>query len=91
MRPSSRKNPRQGILPFVIKHDEGEDVTARAGLPLVVEAARALGVDTAARELFGSPRRESDFGVDQKLETLFTLIASGGDRIEDIRLSLIHI
>ena len=85
MQSVSRKNPRQGILPFVVKQGDGEEVTARAGLPLVVETARALGLDTTARELFGVPRRECDFGADQKIETLCTLIAAGGDRIEDIR------
>ncbi len=51
---------RQGILPFVLELAERDDVTARAGLPLVVETSRAMGLDAQARELFGKPRRESD-------------------------------
>jgi hypothetical protein len=31
-----RQDGRQGILPFVIEQAERDDVTARAGLPLVV-------------------------------------------------------
>ncbi len=77
---------RQGILPFVLTLGEREDVTSRAGLPLVVETARALRLDEEARSLFGPPRRQEDFGADAQLETLATLIAAGGDRVEDIRI-----
>jgi Transposase DDE domain group 1 len=81
-----RTDRRQGILPFVLKLAEREDVTARAGLPLVMETSRALGLDDQARDLFGPPRRRGDFGADEQLETLSTLIAAGGDRVEDIRI-----
>jgi len=77
---------RQGILPFVMLAGDKEDVTSRAGLPLVVETARAMRLDEEAREVFGPPRRQSDFGPDEQLETLAMLIAAGGDRIEDIRV-----
>jgi hypothetical protein len=81
-----RTDRRQGILPFVLKLAEREDVTARAGLPLVMETSRALGLDEQAQHLFGPPRRREDFGADEQLETLSTLIAAGGDRVEDIRI-----
>ena len=81
-----RTDRRQGILPFVLKLGEREDVTSRAGLPLVVETGRALRLDEEARKLFGPPRRKDDFGADEQLETLSTLIAAGGDRVEDIRI-----
>ncbi len=77
---------RQGILPFMMKLAAREDVTARAGLPLVIETARAFGVDQEARRLFAAPRRECDFRPEQKLEALFTLIAAGGDRVQDIQI-----
>jgi hypothetical protein len=70
----------------VLKLGEREDVTARAGLPLVIETSRALRLDEEARTLFGPPRRTEDFGADAQLETLATLIAAGGDRVEDIRI-----
>ena len=70
-----RTDRRQGILPFVLKLAERDDVTARAGLPLVVETNRALGLDGQARHLFGPPQRREDFGADEQLETLSTLIA----------------
>jgi len=81
-----RTDRRQGILPFVLTLGEREDVTARAGLPLVIETNRALRLDEEARQLFGPPRRTDDFGADEQLETLATLIAAGGDRVEDIRI-----
>lgn len=81
-----RKDRRQGILPFVIKLGEREDVTARAGLPLVIETSRALGLDEEAKNLFGLPRRKGDFRPDEQLETLATLIAAGGERVEDIKI-----
>ena len=81
-----RRNKRQGILPFVMKMGERDDVTARAGLPLVIETARAFRLDEEARKLLGRARRKCDFGPDEKLEALYTLIAAGGDRIEDIRI-----
>ena len=73
-----RTDRRQGILPFVLKLGEWEDVTSRVGLPLVVETGRALRLDEEARTLFGPPRRKDDFGADEQLETLATLIAAGG-------------
>jgi len=48
MRRRSRRAGRQGILPFVLEQADREDVTARAGLPLVVETMRALGLDDVA-------------------------------------------
>jgi hypothetical protein len=57
-----RADRRQGILPFVLTLGEREDVTARAGLPLVVETSRALRLDAEARSLFGRPRRGGLWG-----------------------------
>jgi hypothetical protein len=48
-----RADRRQGILPFVLTLGEREDVTARAGLPLVVETSRALRLDEA-RDFFAA-------------------------------------
>ncbi len=80
-----RQDGRQGILPFVIEQARRDDVTARAGLPLVVETMRALGVDEAACAL-PQPRRQRGFAPQQKLEAMVMLIAAGGDRVEDVRV-----
>jgi len=71
---------------MVIERGEPEDVTARAGLPLVVETMRALGVDELAQAELPEPQRRRGFTPGQKLEALITLLAAGGDRVEDIRI-----
>ena len=79
-----RRDGRQGILPFVLEQAERDDVTARAGLPLVVETMRALGVDELAGSELPQPKRLRGFAPEQKLEAIVTLIAAGGDRVEDV-------
>ena len=86
MSPGTRSHGQQGILPFVIELGEREDVTARAGLPLVVETLRALGVEELAQAELPAPKRRRGFTPAQKLETLVTLLAAGGDRVEDVRV-----
>ncbi len=86
MSPGPRRERRRSILPFVIERGEPEDVTARAGLPLVVETMRALGVDELAQAELPEPKRRRGFTPAQKLEALITLLAAGGDRVEDIRV-----
>jgi len=81
----SEREGLQGILPFVIEPGERDDVTARAGLPLVVETLRALGVDELAQAALPQPKRRRGFTPAQKLEALVTLLAAGGDRLEDVR------
>ena len=82
----ARSGRRQGILPFVLELAEREDVTARAGLPLVVETMRALGLEELARTELPEPKRQRGFAPEEKLEALATLIAAGGDRVEDVRI-----
>lgn len=77
---------RQGILPFVIEQAKRDDVTARAGLPLVVETMRALGVDEVAAKELPKPKRQRGFAPERKLEALVTLLAAGGERVEDVRV-----
>jgi len=86
MSPGPRHACRRSILPFVIERTEAEAVTARAGLPLVVETLRALGVDERAQAELPEPKRRRGFTPAQKLEALVTLLAAGGDRVEDIRV-----
>lgn len=77
------RDRRQGILPFVLKLGDREDVTARAGLPLVVETMRALRLDEVAAEQLPK-KREGAYSQADKLESLVALVAAGGDRLEDI-------
>ena len=71
-----RQDGRQGILPFVMEQARRADVTARAGLPLVVETMRALGVDEVAGAELPPPQRQRGFAAEHKLEALVTLIAA---------------
>ena len=84
--PSRPREPRQGILPFVIRHGTGEAVTAHAGLPLVVEATRAVRLEEVIAAQLTIAKRERGFAETEKLEALLLLVAGGGDRIEDIRI-----
>ncbi len=84
--PSRPRELRQGILPFVIRHGNGEAVTAHAGLPLVVEAARAVRLEEVVKAQLTVAKRQRGFSETEKLEALLLLVASGGDRIEDIRI-----
>ena len=86
MRLGRHGSRRQGIFRFVIRLGEREDVTARAGLPLVVETMRALGLDEVARAQLPRPERQSEYPPEEKLEAIATLIAAGGDRLEDIQV-----
>ena len=81
-----RQNGRQGILPFVIEQAKREEVTARAGLPLVVETMRALGVDEVAASELAQPKRQRGFAPEHKLEAIVMLIAAGGDRLENAQV-----
>lgn len=84
--PRRPREPRQGILPFVIRHGNGEAVTAHAGLPLVVEAARAVRLEEVVEAKLNVAKRQRGFSETEKLEALLLLVAGGGDRIEDIRI-----
>lgn len=80
-----RPTGRQGILPFVMEASDDNDVTARAGLPLIVEALRAVGLDEELDERLQIGRCDRVFSRSEKVEALALLIAAGGDRIEDVR------
>jgi hypothetical protein len=69
-----------------MRHSNGDDVTARAGLPLVLEAGRAIGLEELIEEKLHIAKRQRGFSELEKLEALVLLIASGGDRVEDIRI-----
>jgi hypothetical protein len=59
---------RQGILPFQVQvTDHGEALTSRAGLPLVAETMRALGVPAAVAEHMKLQQRDLGLTDHQKL------------------------
>lgn len=81
-----KRRPRQGIFPFIMRHGNGADVTARAGLPLLLEAGRAVRLDEVVQDKVHIAQRQRGFSEFEKLEALMLLIAAGGDRVEDIRI-----
>jgi len=78
---------RQGLLPYGVEVVEGaEAVTARAGLPLVVETMRALGLVESIRECVKVRQRVSGRDEVQMIEGLVLLMASGGECLDDINV-----
>jgi hypothetical protein len=77
---------RQGMLAFMVKVGDREEVTGRVGLTLVVEAARALRLDALVSRQLKVAKRRRGSAEYEKLEALLLLIAAGGDRVEDIRV-----
>ncbi len=61
-----------------------DDVTAWAGLMLVLETMRALRLEDVAAKHLPSVRRQRGFAPEEKLEALVLLLAAGGERVEDI-------
>lgn len=77
----------QGILPYEIELlDNDASVTAHAGLPLVLETMRALGLSEEIDGSLGIRRRNSGATEAQKVEALVLLMAAGGDCLDDIEV-----
>ena len=76
---------RQGLLPYLVEVVANADaVTGRAGLPLVLETMRALGLPRVTREQVRVRERQSGYTEAEKLEALVLLLAAGGDCLDDI-------
>jgi len=77
----------QGVVPYGVEVvPAGDAVTGRAGLPLVLETMRALGLDQVIREQVQVRKRESGYTEVEKVEALVLLLAAGGDCLDDIRV-----
>jgi hypothetical protein len=73
------------LLPFEVEVvPDDAAVTARAGLTLVVETERALGVGTSVRQHVAVRERDSGYREADKVEAISLLIASGGQCLDDI-------
>jgi hypothetical protein len=76
---------RQGLLPYVVEVvADGDGVTGRAGLPLVLETMRALGLPRVIREQVRIRERRSGYTEAEKIEALVLLLAAGGTCLDDI-------
>jgi len=75
----------QGLLPYTIEVvPDADGLTSRAGLPLVLEAMRALGLDQAIAQHVHVRERQSGYRETEKIEALVLLLAAGGDCLDDI-------
>ncbi len=75
----------QGLLPYGVEVAEDADaVTGRAGLPLVLETLRALGLERVIAEHVQVRERASGYTEAEKIEALVLLLAAGGDCLDDI-------
>ena len=80
-------NLRSGRLPFQVQlTDAPAAVTAHAGLPLVIEAFRALGLPRAIREHLHFKQRVRGYAEATCVETLVALLAAGGECVDDVRV-----
>ena len=79
------RRKQQGILPFQIEATESNDtVTAHAGLVLVLETMRALGLGRALKKMRGIGKRRAGSSAQQNVESAVLLMAAGGDCMDDL-------
>ena len=75
----------QGLLPYLVEVGTRADtVTGRAGLPVVVETLRALGLESVIETAVQVRERASGYTEVEKIEALVLLLAAGGDCLDDI-------
>jgi hypothetical protein len=75
----------QGLLPYTVEVvPDADGLTSRAGLPLVLETMRALGLDQAIAQHVHVRERQSGYSEAEKIEALVLLLAAGGDCLDDI-------
>lgn len=78
---------QQGVLPFIVEPDgSDEKITSFAGLPLVSETFRALGLPEAIRTHLRLKERQAGYTEAQMVESFILLFAAGGDCFEDIEV-----
>jgi hypothetical protein len=82
--PRQRREP-PGILPFDMELTATVDeVTARAGLPLVLEMSRALEVERAVAREVHIRQRRAGYSEAEMVEAVVLLLAAGGECADDM-------
>ena len=80
-------NLRAGRLAFQVQIvDSPGAVTAHAGLPLVLEGFRRLGLAAAVGEHVHFKQRVRGYAEATCIETLVALLAAGGECVDDVRV-----
>jgi hypothetical protein len=84
---SARTRIPQGLLGFDIDPTGGEEqVTALAGLPLVLETMRALRLNEAVEQFVKIRKRNSGTSEPDAIEAIVLMLAAGGECMDDIAL-----
>ncbi len=74
----------EGVLPFRVDPTPIDSaVTSFAGLPLVAETFRSLGLDASCHTQLGLKQRERGFTEAQMVESFALMLSGGGDRLDD--------
>lgn len=80
-----RRKP-QGLLPFEYQAEpDGDEVTARAGLPMLAELMQQLRMDADCAAI-GIKMRQRGFTEYEFVRAAVLLMASGGDCLDDMRV-----
>ncbi len=80
----SKRSPAEGELPFDYDWQPSEEVlTAYAGVPLFVRAARSFGVPESVSRNLSFKQRQRGFDEATYVESFLVLNALGGDCLED--------
>lgn len=83
-RPDAPASIPPGVLPFSYVPDEDAGTyTGRAGLPLLLEAFRAVAGDVVVQEHLRLKQRRRGFSEAEMVESFLLLLASGGEHLED--------
>jgi Transposase DDE domain group 1 len=85
--PRQQRSGQSGLLPFDVElQEQGETLTARAGLTLVQETMQALELDRAVDEALQLKQRDSGYSEAELVSAIVLLQAAGGDCLDDIRV-----
>jgi hypothetical protein len=84
--PSVGQGP-QGLLPFDFDaSDATNEVTGRAGLPLLLETMMALRVGQAVKQHVKLRKRNAGFSEAEMVEDLVLLLGAGGECLDDLAI-----
>src|SRR5512139_824695 len=77
----------QGLLPFQLTQDNSKIMmTSFAGVPLVIEAFRALGLRTSVQKHLPLLQRPGKYQEADYVESFVSVFCAGGDCVDDFEL-----
>ena len=85
LRQAPARQSAQGLLPFAFDaSDECDEVTGRAGLPMLLETMMALRVEQAVQRHIKLRKRNAGFSEAEMVENLVLLLGAGGECLDDL-------